>query len=169
MRNDKIKRLHTPIQTSHNTLVQGKWPRVDAFGEAWPEGSWRAKKAGEELALGWRATFSAWKGDCKAKCEIHRLARSYHSNWLCERCAASKVNAPTLYTNFNSNAIWRIATYTKESYLATTAPRDRTPWIQVRGFDFSRCLDDVMHILHLGVCKDLRGTEFCQVSCFRNH
>ena len=139
---------------SMGCMRSGTWPMTCPSGEPWPAGSFRAHRAGQPLAQGWRAAFAGWKGDFKARHEVHRLRRFYSSNFICERCAASKHLPETLYGSFHADAGWRQTTTSHEDYLATTPEHLRTSWLAVTGFTFTRCIDDAMHIIHLGVARD---------------
>ncbi len=46
-------------------MMSGIWPALDHLSEPFPEGSHRARRAGIQLAGGWRAIFTSWLGDSK--------------------------------------------------------------------------------------------------------
>lgn len=45
-------------------------------------------------------------------------------------------------------AAWRLT-------ISTVDPADPSPWVNVPGFDKSRRLFDILHIVHLGTLRDI--------------
>ena len=90
--------------------ARGEAPATGCFGETL-EGD-RAKMAGSELALGWRACYFGSKYDAKARKEINQFPRSYLRSLICETCLAQKKHKnwiPELtYKNFYASAGHRL-------------------------------------------------------------
>ena len=66
-----------------DVLLSGQFPSHDHLGN--PLTGRRAERRGE-LAGGWRAAFVGHTADCKEKVRMHRLARNWACNFLCEKC-----------------------------------------------------------------------------------
>lgn len=140
---------------SMQCLEEGIYPATDHKGQEFRCGSRRHRMAGRPLAGGFAARFAGWKGDYKARREVHRLQRWYNCGFICERCAASSHRPATYYGDFKQSAGWRKTEINHEMQVATTTAENMSPWLlRIRGFRYSRCLDDSMHCVHLGVARE---------------
>lgn len=136
-------------------LESGVYPSKDHKGRALS--GRRARRAGNEIANGWRATFFGWQGDMKERVKMHRFTRNWQSNFMCERCLATKHLPETTPYDFGSGAAWRKTEVSHRTYVALTPEPQLSPWIAVRGWRLDRCSDDLLHTVWLGVGKDLGG------------
>ena len=164
-----------PHRFPGETLLSGKFPSVDQFGR--PLNEARALKAGTLICGGWRAAFCAWCGDWKERALSHQYAkRNYQSCQLCDLCGAIRPFPKTppewldrIFTNFNRDAFWVRTIRTHEEYLQTTAPAQRTPWLDLPGFLITRVMWDSAHTILLGAGKDIAASFLFDVDtchCF---
>lgn len=94
--------------------------------------------------------FCFWKGDMEAHYFAHRLTRYYRCNQCCDFCLGSTAkNNPVLSIgHLTLRAPWRCT-------ISTLDANDPSPWVCVPGFDKSRRLFDLLHIVHLGTFRDI--------------
>jgi hypothetical protein len=94
--------------------------------------------------------FCYWKGDMEAHYFAHRLTRYYKCNQCCDFCLGStaKNNPVMSIGHLTLRAAWRLT-------ISTVDPADPSPWVNVPGFDKSRRLFDILHIVHLGTLRDI--------------
>ena len=80
----------------------------------------------------------------------HRLTRYYRCNQCCDFCLGSTAkNNPVLSIgHLTLRAPWRCT-------ISTLDANDPSPWVCVPGFDKSRRLFDLLHIVHLGTFRDI--------------
>lgn len=105
-----------------------------------------------------RMAFLLFKADLKARMECHRFySRHYQCKKICERCDAERMTTdvyPTMcYTNMSESAPYKATTKSHSEYLAST----QTPsfWMAMPGFQLESCSYDWMHLVYLGVARDL--------------
>lgn len=82
---------------------------------------------------------------------IQEATRSYRHTSICDWCFASKSSTLLNYANFSPDAFWRTT-------LCHTTDPGFSPWRTIEGFSKDRQLFDCMHILHLGVLRDVVGS-----------
>ena len=143
------------IEHSDLATGSGRHPYSDENLDPWPAHSRKALRAGNALVPDENgaptifSAFSAWLGDMKERVQQHGFRRNYMANMMCERCAATRWGDGGGY-DFREGARW----------LACQAETNfRSPWARVRSFSMGRILYDLLHLLWLGVVKDLLGSE----------
>ena len=105
-----------------------------------------------------RMAFLLFKADLKARVECHRFYQeNYGRKFICDRCKAERVtkdDPPAMcFTNMSESAPYRGTTKTHSEYLAESP----TPsfWLEMPGFQHECCSYDWMHMVYLGVGRDL--------------
>ena len=91
----------------------GTWPLKGPFGEDLV--GFRSEMAGKPLCGGiWKGVYFGFRGDEKARKELHSFTRSYMHNKVCMYCFAENHNKNLtpgmLYKNFHHTAPHRLAT-----------------------------------------------------------
>ena len=139
-----------PTHHQHGSVLQGE----------------RGAKANMPIAGGWRGGFESWTGDWKERVLSHNFQkRNYMSTKLCDLCEAVQPHPRTtqrllqnIYTDFSLRANWTRTLRSHEEYLQTTPQHQRSPWLDVAGFDTSRVRWDSAHTVLLGIGKDIAGS-----------
>lgn len=101
------------------------------------------------------------KGDWKFHKQVALLKRHYSTNLCCHLCMATK-NLVEPFTNLASDAGWR-ATILDPNLLPWETPPSLT---QLRNFNPSFLLPDLLHVWYLGVGRDIVAS--CMVSLVRS-
>ena len=164
--NETIADLVDLVDYIGDVLKSGRRPYLQpCTNTPWPADSHRAMHAGEPLFpnetgdVGYYAAFVGWQGDLKEKVEQHRYERNYHCNFLCEFCGGCKHLAHCNAYDFSPHCLWRRSCITHNQYLAQTAERYRSAWARLDWWTIWRCLWDLLHLLWLGIVKDILGSE----------
>ena len=97
--------------------------------------------------------FAFWKGDMEAHAYSHLLTKTrryYRCNQCCDFClCTSDRRAPELtWGDLTLRAVWR-------STMTMADSSGPSPWTQVPCFEKKRRLLDLLHIVHLGILRDL--------------
>lgn len=145
-------------------MLDGRFPATDQYGHSLH--GWRADRAGEYVAGGWRGGFESWCGDWKERSLSHNFQRrNYQSTMVCDQCSAVNPHARTAqhllrlaYSNFSKDAPWRETIRSHQTYVRETPANLQTPWLAVPGFDISRVRWDTAHTILLGTGKDMAGS-----------
>ena len=150
--------------------VRGKFPERGYYNEVFPASTYRAKRAGQDLAGPYTFGFFAWKGDLKAKVQTHKFVRrNYQSNMICERCCASKKPGANIFTDFSEHAPHRFTGLSHAGYMRRP-PHELSPWVDHPGWTLDRCLWDMMHCLNVqGVACEFAASSLrvlCQAKAF---
>ncbi|CAK8995259.1 unnamed protein product, partial [Durusdinium trenchii] len=151
--NTKIAQL---TSWSMDIAARGTGPLRGFMGESLA-GTPREHLMGAELALGWRACYFAFKGDLKARKEVHELPRYYRCNQFCDRCLATqgtKCPRSMDYRNIASDAAWPMTAISHETYMALDHA-SLSPWRCMPGFNFLSITYDFTHNFFLGTARDL--------------
>ena len=117
-------------------IRSGCFSERDWNGKPWPANSWRARQIGKRLPY---AVFSYWKGDQEAHVKSHFLTRYYNKAYVCDWCLASGSDPNFNYGDFSSTAVWRS---TEEHHLEAPLTPERSPWLQVQGYNRRRRMFD---------------------------
>ncbi|CAE7312549.1 unnamed protein product, partial [Symbiodinium sp. KB8] len=133
-----------------DALARGTHPEVNHLGKPWPPGTRAAKIAGTRIAGPYFGRFSCWQGDMEARVLAHCLdARHYRCKLICDLCLAQRTLGLS-YGDLNDNAAWRRF---GDGGIADEA--DKSHWKNVEGYDRTRLFLDSMHILNLGIMRDI--------------
>ncbi len=99
------------------------------------------------------------------------IGRNYQSTQVCDQCRAVQPHKKTpahlmhlIYTNFSLDAPWTRTIRSHETYLNETPPSQRSPWVEVPGFNISRVCWDTAHTILLGTGKDIVGGFLCDLA-----
>lgn len=136
--NDCVAKLIAYVM---DTLGSGVFPSVDENGKAFPANSMEARRAGTTFAGGWRAAFACFKADLEGRVLTHKLVRNWASDSICEHCLASKLPQFT-YSDFTDRAAYWECMFTHEQFLLLNPPGKTSAWVNVRGWDITRNLDE---------------------------
>ena len=117
----------------------------------------RAAKAHQPLAGGYRAVFNGWCGDLKERVKVHRFCRSFNRNFVCERCLGCRHLAFGNAYEFRRGAAWRRMKVSTAMYMQSTPRDELSPWASVPGWSLEANRPDTLHMLWLGVAKDVTG------------
>ena len=102
------------------------------------------------------------KYDLKARVHCNFFSRHYGCNLVCEACFACKPGKNTepllTYRDFSLSAGHRLTRIGHREYLALTPPEELSPWTAMKGWTLESCTRDPMHVIYLGVCRDLIGS-----------
>jgi hypothetical protein len=135
----------------------------------------RMARAGQPLSHDgnlWRLGLAGIKSDLKAKVEMHKYKTYWLTNWICERCFSHRTNPALLYSNWKDE-IYSLTKVQHHHYLENTPPEERSVWCSHPDFDISRCVGDLMHLLFLGLGRDVQlpaaSTTAKAVSAERAH
>ena len=113
-----------------------------------------------------RAAFHSMKYDLKARVQCNFFSRHYGCNLVCESCFACKPADSTEplmnYRNFNLSAAHRLSRISHRTYVALTPPEQLSPWICMPGWTLESCTRDPMHVIYLGVCRDILASVLAQ-------
>lgn len=135
-------------------LFVGKWPTRDPDGHAWPAGSDNARKAGQPLAGGYRATLFCLRADLEHLSKAFGLQHSGSA----QPCCLCKANMSTLpWTDHTRGALWRGSICNNTTWLAEHPDAHRL-FTAVPGFGITMFVPDVMHTFHLGVYQYVFGS-----------
>ena len=107
-----------------------------------------------------RMAYVAFKADLKARKECHTFVKYYKCKNFCDRCDAIQpfTNVPVrlTYKNMSPTAPYVGTEINHDQYMATTLPRHVSPWERhVENWQFETCVFDFMHVVYLGVARDL--------------
>ena len=106
---DEIARV---VAWSQKALDAGVWPTHGFDGEAFAVGSKRARRAGCQLAGGYRGHYAVWQGDVKARCQVHRFSNHAQCSRICDSCGACqlfrRIPAALNYATFEPSAGRRV-------------------------------------------------------------
>ena len=104
-----------------------------------------------------RMAYVAFKADLKARRECHSFVRYYQCKKFCDRCAAIQpfTNEPLAYKNMSPTAPYVGTSISHDQYMATTLPRHLSSWASIENWQFETCVFDFMHVVYLGVARDL--------------
>ena len=106
-----------------------------------------------------RAAFFSMKYDLKARVQCNFFSQHYGCNLVCDSCMAckpAKSTEPLMnYRDFTLSAGHRLSRFSHRTYVAMTRPEELSPWICMPGWALETCTRDPMHVIYLGVCRDL--------------
>ena len=133
-----------------DVLQAGMFPSKDPDGNPFPPHSVQAQRAGAYFAGGWCAAFACFKADLEGRVLAHKLVRNWASDSICEHCLASKLPQFT-YGDFSDSAAYWDCMFTHQQFLMLNPPGKTSSWVNVRGWDISRNLDEPWFLI-LCVC-----------------
>jgi hypothetical protein len=144
------------------SLKHGVFPSENHLGSDWDSvgDNFRHNLSGKQLAANYRGIFMFWKGDHKERKRVHQLQRSWQSNYICERDMAAKHVTELSFGDTTATAGWRLTSFGPHLDTVTLSP-----WKLIPTFSHERVLDDLMHILYLGIGRDLTASiivDLCQ-------
>ena len=161
---DGMDTLWRVLRWSFQAMADGRWPDTDAFGSAFAPGSYWARRAGEELAGGYRATIIAIQGDLDYFAKNLYL-RHWASAHPCSFCPANNVEGdPLCWTEFRpEHAGWMGEGWTNPEWIAAHATRHEL--FHIPGIGIENVFVDWMHAKHLGVDK-LAYASVMHILCY---
>ena len=133
--------------------------------EPWEQGTYWHGVAGQPICSNsdgepaYFASISALQGDGKEKVKQNGFERNYNANFICEQCLGCRHLRFCNAFDFNPYADWLRSITTCEQYLSTHDVDNRSPYSTMPFWGLSRWFWDLLHLLWLGVAKDLLGTE----------
>ena len=134
-----------------SVLQTGCYPHYDAFGEPFKAGTRERDIAGHEFAGGWAFAFAAFKADLEARVMVHKYARNWAADFICEHCPASKKD-PFDYRDFSDNAGYLECQFDHQQYLMLASLGRASVWTHVRGWHKDRNVEDFwMQLCFAGV------------------
>ena len=154
--NKTLEAVTSFLTWSINVMFAGVWPE-EGFAAASLNGE-RLLKAGGPLAGNWRAAFAGFKSDWKFEKEVFMQTRCWRARLVCPNCLASS-QGENLYTDPDGN--WRNTTFNHADLAAEPDPR--SPLEGILGFHHDLVYVDVMHVLFLGIGRDLVRPCSCRV------
>ena len=110
------------------------------------------------LAGVWRATCVGIKGDGKFLKEVFMPGRAYDRAFICRDCWASKVLARLIYTDVTLAAAWRLTRESNQQFMRHAARLGWSLLLELPGIHRDLIVDDLLHVLYLGVLRDATGT-----------
>ena len=128
----------------------GVYPLRNEHGAEFEPGSRERDRAGQPCKHGWRAVFSAWKGDLEARVSTHKLLRNYMATNICEHCLAGQKGLFP-FRDFSRDANWRQTLLTHQQFLDLNPIDKQSVWAAIPGWRKERNLEDLLHLLHQGV------------------
>jgi hypothetical protein len=148
-------RVHTElckiIGWQQQIWTSGVFPNVGFYGE--PLVGERHTLRGQQMQ--WRSAFIGIRADSKARVECHRFQRWYGATFCCDQCLGTQPfpSAPAELSilDMSRTAPYSQTLFTHEQYLQYE--RVQSPWCAVPGWRLETCYYDLLHVLHLGVCK----------------
>ena len=140
------------LEYQNTVLRSGKHPAKNHDGS--PVTGDKVELIGKDLAGGFRACCVGWTGDLKEEVKVHNLRKNYQCNFLCKKCWGCKHKEGGNAYDFRSNAFWMANRISHEAYLATTPPRELSPWVRMKGWTIYRNREDDLHQIWLGFGKD---------------
>lgn len=136
--NDCVAKLVAYVMS---VLQSGKFPTRDHEGNRFPVQSVEAKRAGSYFAGGWSLAFACFKADLEGRVLAHKLIRNWSADNVCERCVATKIPRFS-YADFSDNAPYWECVFTQNQILLLNPPGKTSEWTRVKGWDYSRNLDE---------------------------
>jgi hypothetical protein len=131
--------------------TSGVFPEVGHDGQ--PLSGERVKLANQRML--WRSAFIGLRTDSKARKECHNFHRWYGATYCCDLCLCTQpfpnADAALTMLDLSRDAEYARTMFSHEQYLAYE--RVRSPWCHVPGWRLECCYFDLLHVLHLGVCK----------------
>ena len=127
-----------------DVLQSGVFPYNDCEGNPFPATSKQAQRAGSYFAGGWCAAFACFKADLEGRVLAHKLVRNWASDSICEHCLASKLPQFS-YGDFTDAAAYWECMFTHDQFLMLNPPGKTSAWVNVRGWDITRNLDEPCH------------------------
>lgn len=150
--NTSLNELMSFIAWSINCMIEGRWPLQGHNGPL-PPGKRRSFQ-GKPLAGPWKGRWFAMKGDLEYFRWALKWRRHYNCCKICVFCDACKAG-DMLYTNIHEGAPWERTERTHEEI--ELSGDVQTPLSAIKGWDHKRVLFDLMHVMHLGLLKDVLG------------
>ena len=89
------------------------------------------------------------------KVRVHQFDRYYLCNFLCEKCLGCKHLPDMSAYDFEPGAAWKTLLFTDAAYKHSRSPK--SPWTCVKSWTMFRNRDDLLHMLYLGLAKDVSG------------
>ena len=104
-----------------------------------------------------RLCYFIWKGDLKARKQVHAFAKHYGCRAMCERCdairpASNSGREVMSYKNFGLHPPYEATVLSHEGYVRSA--QQLSPWLCVEGFSLHTVSYDVLHVLYLGTARD---------------
>lgn len=129
-------------------LQSGVFASKDFDGTEFPKGSTEASKAGTYFCGGFTCAFSCFKADLEARVMAHKLSSNWAADYICERCPATKLPGPNCYGNFSNSAAYLQCCFSHREFLLLNGVAKQSSWVNVRGWDIDRNLDDSLWKCH---------------------
>jgi hypothetical protein len=105
----------------------------------------------------WLGAFVGIKADWKAQKQLHRFQRYYQTTFPCPRCLCTqpypRAERRLSYLDMSASAPYAQTVLTDTDYVALD--QRCSHWSSVPGFALSTCYHDLLHVLFLGVGKDV--------------
>lgn len=150
---NSIEAVWKHLLHSFRALASGRFPELDADGQAYPNNSWRKHKAGQLLAplggdsdgdsdVGWTAVLISFRADLEYL--SNELQMNHHnSETPCCLCHADRAGAP--WNHFSDRALWRNTIYSRDAFLQRY--RGRHPFFDFPGAGPEMISIDLLHVV----------------------
>lgn len=151
---DASKRLSKMLAWSLLWLFRGVWPETDVNGAPFDKHSPEGKRAGQQLAGGFRGVLWAIKGD------LDHMSKAFgfpYANQAgpCGLCRANQTDKP--WTDARPGvAQWLSTIWTNQAHKAAHAQRH--PVFDLPGSGVQMFYPDIMHTMHLGTYQYFLGS-----------
>jgi len=137
-------------------FLSAGWGEQDHRGKPFSNTYHRSRYllGGQDLADGHVGVYSETRGDWKYLVELLALTAYYACNAVCHLCRASKKIRRLWYTSVGRRARHRQTLYTNSQFhqwFSSLPPSQRSPMLDVEGFDIWRTWVDWMHSSDLGL------------------
>ena len=152
------------LRWSFEALAVGIWPETDFLGNPFPPGSLGARRAGDRLAGGFKATIVAIQGDLDYFAKNLYL-RHWASAHPCSFCPANTSEGdPLCWTEFRpGEAGWMTEVWVNSEW--RLAHPERHELFRLPGIGIQNVFVDWMHAKHLGVDK-LAYASVMHILCY---
>ena len=142
---------------SAQILRDGVYPDRGHAGMLFPDVSLRAAMAGKPIAGLATFVFAGYKADLKCRKESNEFHRFYGAEYICDVRVAQRPTNTSIpafhFGDFSATAAWRDFPISHETYMASESVI--SPWAAMPGWRLESNWFDIMHILHLGVLRDV--------------
>ena len=149
-----MKVLWQVLLWSFAALCRGRWPHLDWRGDPWPEGTWRAKTAGEQLCGDYVFPMMCVSADLDYLCNYFDLQHFNDGQHPCFRCGCNRTDM--VWSDMRPDASWRSALITPATWML----KPKHPIFEASrvGLNVWHVCIDVLHILDLGMCQHVGGS-----------
>ena len=147
------------IMWSLAVCLDGRWPRCDWNSDPWPEGSWRAGRAGERLCESFVFAMMCLAADLDYLSNYLNLAH-FNSDCPCFKCNCDVAGTP--WTDLKPFAAWRSSLVTSAQWLLKANKHIifQSPRV---GLTIFHVAIDVLHVLDLGILQHICASALVMI------